>query len=518
VSAARRRPGLLLAGLGVLVVALACLPLAYLLLRALGGGAQAWEVLGRPRTLELVLRTLALVAATSAAAVAIGVPAAWLVARSDLPGRRAWAVLLALPLVLPSYVLALALLAVSGPGGPLGLPRLEGFPGSLVALTLATYPYVFLLCLAALRRADPALEEAARALGRSPAQVVRAVTLPLLRPSAAAGGLLVALYALSDFGVVSLMRFDALTRAIFLQYRTLFDRTPAAVLGLVLVALTALVLVAEGRARGRAVPAGRASGRTAPAVALGRWRAPAVAFCAAVVGAALVLPVGVLLWWLVRAPEGLGELWAPAANSVLVSLVAAALTTLAALPVAVLAARFRRRWTQGLERVAYAANALPGVVIALALVFFAANYVPIVYGTLLVLLVAYLVRFLPQALAGVHAALGRADPRLEEASRGLGRGRTATLRAVTLPLVAPGLLAGATLVFLSVMKELPATLLLRPIGFDTLPTEVWTATSVSAYAQAAPPALALCLLAAPVVWLLVVRGGRELDELGREPG
>ena len=515
-SAARRGPGLLLAGLGVAVVALACLPLAYLLLRALGGGAQAWEVLARPRTLELLLRTMALVLATSASALALGVPAAWLVARTDLPGRRAWAVLLALPLVLPSYVLALALLAVSGPGGALGLPRLEGFPGSLAALALATYPYVFLLCLAALRRADPALEEAARALGRTPAQVFRDVTLPLLRPSAAAGGLLVALYALSDFGVVSLMRFDALTRAIFLQYRTLFDRTPAAVLGLVLVALTALVLLAEARARGRALPGGRASGRTAAPVALGRWRAPALAFCAAVVAAALVLPVGVLLWWLLRAPGGLGDLWAPAANSVLVSLLAAALTTLAALPVAVLAGRFRRGWTLGLERAAYAANALPGVVIALALVFFAATYAPLVYGTLLVLLVAYLVRFLPQALAGVHAALGRADPRLEEAARGLGRGPVATLRAVTLPLVAPGLLAGATLVFLSAMKELPATLLLRPIGFDTLPTEVWTATSVSAYARAAPPALTLCLLAAPVVWLLVVRGGRELDELGRD--
>jgi len=242
-----------------------------------------------------------------------------------------------------------------------------------------------------------------------------------------------------------------------------------------------------------------------------------VAFCALVVGAALVLPAGVLCWWLARAPGALGGLWAPAANSVLVSLLAAAACTLAALPVAVLAARYRRRWTAALERAAYGANALPGVVIALALVFFAANLVPVVYGTLLVLLVAYVVRFLPQALAGVHGALARADPRLEEAARGLGRGPAATLRAVTLPLVAPGLLAGATLVFLSVMKELPATLLLRPIGFDTLPTEVWTATSVSQYARAAPPALALCLLAAPVVWLLVVRGGRELDELGRDP-
>jgi len=202
-------------------------------------------------------------------------------------------------------------------------------------------------------------------------------------------------------------------------------------------------------------------------------------------------------------------------NSVVVSVAAAAVTTIAAVPVAVLAARYRRRWTAGLERTAYAANALPGVVVALALVFFAARYAPAIYQTLGLLVLAYLVRFFPQALSGVHAALGRADPRLEEASRGLGRGPARTLASVTVPLVAPGLLAGATLVFLSTMKELPATLLLRPIGFDTLPIEVWTATGVSAYGQAAAPALLLCVLAAPVVWLLVVRGGRELDELGR---
>lgn len=509
-----RRPPWALSALGVAVVALVCLPLAYLLVRVAGAGPQAWEVLERPRTLGLVARTLGLVAAVAACAVLVGVPAAWLVARSDLPGRRAWAVALALPLVLPSYVLALALLAVSGPGGLLGLPDLSGFPGSLLALTLATYPYVFLLATAALRRADPALEEAARALGRTPAQAFRAVTLPLLRPAVGAGALLAALYALADFGVVSLMRFDALTRAVFLQYRGAFDREPAAVLGLVLVALTVLVLLAEQRARSRGASATGGSGRTAPPVALGRRRVPALAFCGALAGLGVLLPVGVLLGWLARRPPALEGLASAAGNSLLVAVAAAALATLAALPVAVLAARFRAPWTALLERTGYLANALPGIVIALALVFFAARHAPVVYGTLGLLVVAYLVRFFPQALAGVAAALARSDPRLEEASRGLGRGPARTLATVTAPLVAPGLLTGAALVLLSTLKELPATLLLRPIGFDTLATEVWTATSVSRYSEAALPALALCLVAAPAVWLLVVRGGRELDELG----
>jgi len=497
-------------------VAIVCLPLAYLVIRVAGAGPDAWSVLERPRTLILVAKTVGLVTSVTAAAVAVGVPAAWLVTRSDLPGRRFWAVALALPLVLPSYVLALALLAVSGPGGLLGIPALTGFTGAFLALTLATYPFVLLLCIAALRRADPALEEAAQGLGRTPAQVFRAVTLPLMRPAIGAGALLVALYSLADFGVVSLMRAEALTRAVFLQYRGAFDRDPAAVLALLLVALTILVLVGEQRARSR-LGSGSRGGRTVratPVVPLGRWRGVAVAFCATVAGVGLVLPVSVLVVWLLRGSPSLDGVATATMHSLLVAVAAAAVTTLAALPVAVLAARFRSRWTVALERMGYAANALPGIVAALAFVFFAARHAPAIYQSLTLLVVAYLVRFFPQALAGVTSALSRAEPRLEEASRGLGRGPARTLATVTVPLVGPGLLAGAALVLLSTLKELPATLILRPSGFDTLATEVWTATSVTQYSQAAVPALMLCVLAAPAVWLLVVRGSRGLDPVG----
>nr|MBA3421585.1 iron ABC transporter permease [Thermoleophilaceae bacterium] len=359
----------------------------------------------------------------------------------------------------------------------------------------------------------PALEEAARGLGRSPRAVLFGVTLPLARPALGAGALLAALYALSDFGVVSLMRFDALTRVIFQQYRTLFDRTPAAVLGLVLVALTVIVLALEVRARGRAAPrAASTASRPAARQALGRRRPAAVAFCAVVVGLALALPVGVLGLWTVRGVAGAGlspEIVAPAVNSLTVSVGAGAIATVAALPVALLVVRDPRPLTRGLERLAYGANALPGVVIALALVFFAARYAGAIYGTVAVLMFAYLVRFLPQALSGARTALVAVNPQLEEAARALGRGPRSAFATVTLPLAAPGLLAGAAIVFLSTMKELPATLLLRPIGFDTLATEVWTATSVSAYSRAAPAALVLVAVAAPMVLRLTVRSDRS---------
>ncbi|HEU4451245.1 MAG TPA: iron ABC transporter permease [Gaiellaceae bacterium] len=527
---AGRRPPLLLVAAGLVAVALVCLPLAYLVLRVVEGGGEAWSVLGRHRILELVGQTALLVGLVTGAALLVGVPLAWLVVRTDLPGRRFWAVAAALPLVIPSYVAALVLLAAFGPRGflqqvlegPFGVervPDIYGLLGAVLALTIATYPYVYLLTAAAFRDLDPALEEASRSLGRSRAETFRRVTLPVLRPSLGAGALLVALYTLSDFGAVSLMQYSSLTRAIFVQYRSLFDRTPAAVLGLVLVALTAVVLVLEAYSRGRARyhrPSPGAA-RAPQGVRLGGWRWPALAFCTAVVGFALALPLAVIGYWLERAlslERDLGDVWGAALNSVLVSALAAGVAVAAALPVALLSVRYPARWTRALERLSYSSNALPGIVVALSLVFFAANYAGVVYQTLALLVFAYVVRFFPQAVAGTHSALLRVDPRLEEAARGLGKTPRRAFATVTAPLVAPGLLAGAALVFLSTMKELPATLLLAPIGFKTLATEVWTATTVASYSRAAFPALLLVLFSAPFVYLLTLRRRPEVDAPG----
>jgi iron(III) transport system permease protein len=507
------RPPLSLVLPASVVVALLQLPLAYLAVRALGSG-DAWEILWRRRTLELVVSTGLLVLGVTAAAVALGVALAWLVTRTDLPGRRAWGVAAALPLVIPSYVAALALLGAFGPRGlaqqALGveeLPDIRGYWGALLALTLTTYPYVYLLCAAALRTQDPSLEDAARGLGQSPWRTFFSVTLPMLRPTIGVGAVLVALYVLSDFGVVSLMNYDALTRAIFLQYRALFDRTPAAVLALLLVVLTVLVLLVEAwtRRRARYYRSSPGPARVPRTVPLGAWRFPAIAFCTLTVGLFLALPAGVLGYWLAEGIANERELafpWTEAADSLTASALAAGVAAAAALPVAVLAARYRSPRTRVLERLGYSGNALPGIVIALALVFFAARYASPVYQTLALLVFAYVVRFFPQALSGSSSALETVSPRLEEAARGLGRGPLGTLKAVTVPLARSGVLAGAALVFLSAMKELPATLLLRPIGFDTLATEIWTLTTVGAYSRAALPALVLIAVSAPVLYLL----------------
>ena len=517
-----RGPSALLAGAALAVLALASLPLAYLAIRAGTGGSGAWAVLWRPRMGELLGRTGLLVLGVAACSVAIGVPLAWLVVRTDLPLRRFWAAAAALPLVVPSYVAALCLLGAFGPRGLLQqvlghvfgverIPEIYGFPGALLALTLSTYPYVFLLTAAALGSLDPALEEASRGLGRSRTATFVRVTLPGLRPAVGAGALLVALYTLSDFGAVSLMQYEALTRAIYLQYRSLFDRTPAAVLALVLVALTVGVLVLEvwTRTRGRAYRSAPGASRRPEPVGLGRWRWPALGFCGAVVTCFLGVPLAVLGYWLGRAVslgQPLGFEWSAAWNSASVAALAAIAAIACAWPVGYLAQRYPRRWTAAIERACFGANALPGIVIALSLVFFAARYATPLYQTLALLVAAYVVRFLPQALAGVSSALAGVNPRLEEAARSLGRRPLAAFLTVTVPIARRGILTGAALVLLSTLKELPATLLLRPIGFDTLATEIWRTTSLGFYSRAALPALVLILVSAPFVLLLQTRG------------
>jgi iron(III) transport system permease protein len=496
-----------------ITAAIALLPLVYLVVRATENGLDVVvEVLWRERTGRLLLRSLALAATVTASCLVLGVSLAWLTVRSDLPARRAWAVVAALPLAIPTYVAAFAWLSL--------WPGLAGFWGAAAVLTACSYPYVLLPVAASLHRIDPAGEEVARSLGLSAWQAFRRATLPQLRPALAAGSLLVALYVLSDFGAVSIMRFDAFTRVIYTSYQSSFDRTPAAVLGLLLVAVTVVLVWLESRTRGRARYArvGAGGARTTAVTRLGRWRLPAAAGAAAVAAVALGIPAAALLYW-----TALGSGGAPAAStllsaagtSVTVSALGAAATTLLAIPVGVLAARRSGRLPLVLERISYLGHALPGIVVALALVFLSVRWAAPLYQKTPVLVLAYVVLFLPLAVGAVHASAAQSPPSLEEAARAAGSRPAAVLRRITLPLAAPGIGAGAALVFLTCMKELPATLLLRPLGSETLATRLWTETGVAAYSRAAPYAAVLVLLSAVPTWLVGVRSGALSRGSGR---
>lgn len=529
-SRARAQRGLVVSAL--VVCAVMVTPLAYLVLRSSEADASSWDLILRMRTVWLVLRTLGLALAVTTAAIAIGVPLAWLTTRTDLPGRRLWAVLVSLPLVIPSYVGAFALIAAFGPRGmlqqvlegPFGierLPDITGFPGAFIALTFFTYPYVFLLVSAGIKGLDPALEDASRSLAQTRWTTFRRVTLPSLRPSIAAGGLLVALYALHDFGAVSLMRFPAFTQAIYLQYKGAFDRTPAALLSLMLVGLALVVLVLEQRARGRAryYRSGAGTARPVAPIGLGRWKLPSLLFCGGVTLFALVGPLSVIVFWLFRGfavGTDIELTIGPAGGSILVSAGAAVVAVIAAFPIARLSARHPGLFTRNVERISFAGYALPGIVAALAFVFFASNFAPWLYQSLPLVVIAYVVLFLPQATEPLRGSLLQMGPRLEEAARALGRSKRRVYRTIVVPLIARGALAGAALVFLTSMKELPATLLLRPTGFDTLATSIWSGAAAGLYSKAAAPALLLIVICAVPLYILVRRVEVEKIEVKAE--
>jgi iron(III) transport system permease protein len=478
---------------GVVTAVVALLPIGYLVVRTGEAGlGRVADIVLRERTLTLVLRSLALAGTVTLLSVVIGVGLAILATRTDLPGRRVLAVTAALPLAIPSYVAAFAWISA--------FPAVSGFPGTVLVLTACCYPYVYLPVAAAMRRIDPAVEEVARSLGRSPWNTFWSVTARQLTPAAASGALLVALYALSDFGAPSLLRFDAFTRVIHASYRSSFDRTPAAVLSLLLVVITIAITVAEGRAR-RGSERARVGGgvaRRPHLVRLGSLRWPVAGLATVVVAVALVFPIASLVYWFatgLSAGIDLPHLASSALSTFWFSVLGAVVATALAIPVGVLAARYRARSTSFIEHASFAGHALPGIVVALALVFFGARVAQPIYQRTPLLVIAYAVLFIPAAIGAVRSSVAMSPVRTEEAARSLGSTPWEVLRRVTLPLAAPGIAAGAALVLLTCMKELPATLLLRPTGTDTLATSLWTETGVAAYGAAAPYGLALVVLA-----------------------
>jgi len=484
--------------------------------------ARAADLLLDPDTLQIVVNSMVLTAGVTAGSLLIGVPLAVLTVQTDLPFRRFWTVAVSLPLVIPSYVGAFAAVSAFGPRGvlqdvlaPLGvgrLPEIYGLVGTVVVLTLFTYPYVFLTTRASLLSHDGTVVEAAQTLGHDRWAAFRRVTLPQIKPGIAAGSLLVALYTLSDFGTPRIMRYDVFTSMIYVEFEIANNVDYAALLSLLLLVLTLGILAWESRVNASREGAHVSSGSRRPGrISLGTWRWPSLAFCGSVVFLGLVVPIGILAMWLFRPSPGyasggmafeLGYAW----NSVFVAGAAALAAVLVGLPIAYLAAR-SDSWLGSLpERASYIGYAMPGVVLGLSLVFLGLKYVHALYGTVLLLVFAYVVRFVPQAVGTMESSLLQVDPEHVEAARSMGDSRLRSFFRVTLPQILPGVAAGGALVFLTTMKELPATLLLRPFGFETFVTYIWKVQEAGYYGEAAVPALIL----------VAVSGGSMLVILGKE--
>lgn len=502
-----------------LVVALALLPMAYLVIRGAGAGWDGLSYIFSERTVNIALNSLWLALGVAAASILIGVPFAFLTTRTDLPARRVWLVAGLLGMVIPSYLGCIAFIEAFGPVGavqkllaPLGvnrLPPVYGYFGAWAVITLYTFPYIVLPVRAALLAVDPAQEEAARILGLSRWRAFFRVTLPQLRPALAAGSLLAMLYTLSDFGVVILMRYNAFTRAIYTAYNSTFDRERAALLALTLVILTSVLVFIERKAsktRGRSVHAG--ARRKSTPIPLGRWRWPSLIFCAVIVFLSAGIPLIVLTGWALNpnvssaVPLRLDVL---SGQTLAVGGLTALAVGVAALPLAILGARGKSRVGRWMIGAAYLGNVLPGLVIGLSMVYFAANYVPSIYQTLPLLIYGCAVRFLPFGISSTQAALAGVSTKLEDAARSLGDTSLKAVWHITVPLARAGVLGGMALVALNAMKELPTTLLLAPIGYRTLATQAWTAYDSGSRALIGAPGLLLMAVSALTLVILLWR-------------
>lgn len=504
-------------------------PVGYLAVRALGD--DLITTLRAEHFAEPLSRTLVLAAAVAGATSVLGTALAWLVVRTDLPGRRILRTILPLPLVFPSFVGAFCFLAAFTDGGlveqyllqPLGVDgrwRIEGFGWSVAVLTLFTYPYVYLPVAARLGVLPPSLEESARSLGRTPVGTFSSVVLPQSTGAIGAGALLVFLYSLSEFGAVALLRYDTLTRSIYTATQS-FDTRTAFALSLVLALCAFAVIAIERRwAERRVRTEATGADRTTITYRLGRWKAPATAFVLTVVALSLGGPIAVLVQWtgrgIVQGSELHAERLLPAAiNTAGYGIAGAVIAIAVVLPVAYLTVRHPGSVVaRATNAIVTSTFALPGLIIGFVFVHVAqVSWIPArLYLSVEVLVLAYVVHFGAQALRASQVAVSGVPRRIGDAARSLGASPLRRFVRIDLPLMRPGLAAGGGLVLLSVMKELPATLLLIPTGADTLARRVWFSADSLLYAQAGFFALALVALSAVLTWLLTIRplerGGR----------
>jgi iron(III) transport system permease protein len=525
-----------------LIAALGATPLAGVLTALLAPRTELWIHLARTQLLELVTNTLLLLLGVGAGTLVLGTGLAWLVVGFRFPGRALFEGALVLPLAVPAYVIGFAFLGVFDYPGPLQsamrswlgpgqwLPNPRSYWGVVLVMTLVFYPYVFLLARAAFRDQSAAALETARSLGYTRTHAFFTVALPMARPALVAGVSLAMMEALADFGTVATFGYRTLTEAVYRVWHGMFDRVAATQLAGLLMLFAFLLIALERGLRGRArfVQSQRRAPGVAPVTLTGWPAAAATAACAAVLGLAFIVPVGRLSLWAVESAAGSGALAGfphLLGNTVWLAGLAALTTTTFAV---ILAYASRLRPTPGVRlatQFAAMGYALPGAVIAVGVL------VPVALadhglaalgeavlgrpaglvltGSAVALLFAYVVRFLAVGLQTVDAGLGRIAPSLDDAARSLGAGAGRVVARIHLPLLRGTLLTASILVFVETMKEMPATLLLRPFGFDTLAVIVWERTAESLWVEAAVPALAIVATGLLPVFLALRLSTRE---------
>jgi iron(III) transport system permease protein len=487
----------------VLVTLLALVPLGFILWVTVQiGWETATALIFRPRVGELLVNTMLLELLAVPACAMLSVALALLTERSDLPGARIWAWLCVAPLAVPAFIHSYAWVSI--------VPGLNGLGAGVLVSVLAYFPFLYLPVSAALRRLDPALEDAAAALGHGPWSVFFRVVLPQLRLALCGGALLVGLHLLAEYGLFVFVRFDTFTTAIVDQFQSTFNGPAANMLAGVLIACCFALLALEMLARGdeRYARVGSGVARHPVKARLGRATLPCLLLLTLIAALSLGVPFYTVARWLWAGGFQvwrMDEIGAALGHTTVLALGGALLATLAAIPMAWLSIRAPGRLQRILEGCNYMVGALPGVVVALALVTLTVRYLLPLYQTLATILIAYMLMFLPRAIVSLRASIAQAPVELEQAAMNLGRRPLNALWSTTIRLSAPGATAGMALVALGILNELTATQMLAPSGTRTLALAFWAYSGEIDYAAAAPYALIMVAASLPLTWLLYVQ-------------
>ena len=481
--------------------------------RNLSSFLQSWDVL------TLLLNTLFLFFAVVFTSLALGLAISIITVRYEVPGSKFLFTLTILPLVIPSYIGALTYVSAFSPKGLFveifskyginEIAGIEGFLGSWIVLTLFTYPYVQLICSSALRNLDSTVEDAARSLGVRKVKMYTSVVLPRLKKPIIYSSLLVGLYVISDFGAVSLMKYGTMTKAIYSYYVININGDPVIFYSTILIFVALVISFAQ---RGSEVSrSAKVSGTPKEIVKIKlsqRSKALVLAFFGIVIFLSLLLPVGVLSYWLIRGLIN-GNSVSGAFSGVIGSLTAATVTSIFAMiiatPIVVMISQYRSRFGDFFERITLTLYGLPHIAVGISMLFITIKIFPSIYQTFTTLIISYLIVFLPQAVGGGQASMEQVKLTYIEASSGLGLSKLDTFFKITFPLIYRGLFAGAALVFLSTMKELPQTLLLRPTGFSTMAVDIWSNASEALFTQAAFSSFILLVISALPTYILSTR-------------
>ena len=468
---------------------------------------------------DLLLNTMLLFIFVVISSLILGLLISIILVRFNIPGSKILFTLSVLPLVIPSYIGALTYVSAFSPKGlfvqlfsSLGINEIagiDGFFGSWLVLTLFTYPYVVLICSSALRNLDSTVEDAARSLGKNRFNVYTQVVIPRLKKPIIFSGLLVGLYVISDFGAVSLMRYSTLTKAIYSYYEFNINGDPVIFYSSILIVLALLIsFIQRGSEEARSAKVSGTPKISEKTNLSPRSKVLIYTFLSLVIFSGLILPISVLSYWLIRglsAGNSVRAVFGGVVGSLSVSLLAALFSVIVSTPIIIMVSQYRSKFGNVLERIMLALYGLPHISVGVAILFITIKIFPSIYQSFTALIISYLIVFLPQAIGAGQASMEQVKSNYLDASSGLGMSKLKSFYRITLPLIYRGLFAGGALVFLSTMKELPQTLLLRPTGLNTMAIDIWSYASEGLFTQAAFSSFILLAISAIPTYILSTR-------------